>query len=92
MVNLFGPQIERVLTESVDVGMVDFGAENDLGGDHWVLFWQEELKLEQATVVRRVLWSCNLHEEVSAVGLRGGGVDADDYRRLPEKRDNVSEK
>ena len=72
--------------------MVDFGAEDDLGGDHWVLLGQEELKVEQAAVVRRVLWSGNLHVEVSAVGLRGGGVDADDYRRLPEKRDNVSEK
>ena len=60
---------EGQLTESVDVGVVDLGAEEALGGDHWVLFGQEQLKVEESTLVGGVSRACDSHKEVSAVGL-----------------------
>ena len=71
-----------LLTESVDVGVVDLCAEEALGGFHGVLFGQEELKGEEATLVGRVSGASNLHEEVTAVGLRGLSVDADDCQNI----------
>ena len=41
-----------VLTKSVDVGVVDLGAEEDFGGDHGVLLGEEKLKREQAAFIR----------------------------------------
>ena len=61
--------------------MVDFGAEDALGGDHWVLFWQEQLKLEETTLVGRVSGASNLHEEVPAVRLGRSSVDADNFKQ-----------
>ncbi len=56
--------------------MVDFGAEDALGGDHGVLLRQEQFKLEETTFVGRVGGASNLDEEMSAVGLGGSSVDA----------------
>ncbi len=56
--------------------MVDFGAEEALGGDHGVVFRQEELKVEETAFVGRVSRTSNLHEEVSAVSLGGLRVDS----------------
>ena len=65
------------LTESVDVGVVNLGAEEHFGGDHRVLIWQEKLQLEHSTLVGGVSRASNLHEEVSAVCLGWLSVDAD---------------
>lgn len=35
--------------ELVDVGVVDLGKEADLGGRHWVVIWEEEFEVEDAT-------------------------------------------
>ena len=67
-----------VLTESVNVRVVDLGAEEALRGNHGVFLGQEQLKLEHTALVGGVGRACNLHEEVSAVGLGGSSVDADD--------------
>ena len=56
--------------------MINLGAEEALGGDHGVVFGQEELQVEEATFVGRVRGAGNLDEEVSAVGLRRLSVDA----------------
>lgn len=69
----------RALTESVDVGVVDLGAEEDLGGDHGVIVGEEQLQVEHSAFVGRVSWTSNLDEEVSAVGLRWLSVDAHNY-------------
>ena len=66
------------LTKSVDVGVVDLGAEEAFGGNHGVVIRQEELEVEHATFVGRVGGAGNLHEEVTAVGLGRLCVDADD--------------
>lgn len=70
--------IEANAAESIDVGVVDLGAEEALGGNHGVVFRQEELKVEETTFVGGVCGTSNLHEEVSAVSLRGLCVDSHD--------------
>jgi hypothetical protein len=35
--------------ELVDVGVVDLGEETDLWGRHWVIIWEEEFEVEDAT-------------------------------------------
>ena len=35
--------------EAVDVGVIDFGEETDLGRGHGVVVWQKELELEDST-------------------------------------------
>ena len=67
-----------VLTKSVDVGVVDLGAEEDFGGDHGVLLGEEKLKREQAAFIRWVLGTRHLDEEVSVVGFWGFSVDSHD--------------
>ena len=69
------------LTESINVGVVDLGAEEALGGDHGVVIRQEKLKCEHAALVGRVGRASNLHKEVPAVSLRGLSVDADNYKK-----------
>lgn len=41
--------IETDTTELVNVGMIDFGQESDLGRGHWIVIWKEQLKLKNAT-------------------------------------------
>lgn len=64
------------LTESVDVGVVDLGAEEALGGDHGVFFRQEELQVEETTFVGGIGGTGDFDEEMSAVGLGRLSVDA----------------
>ena len=78
--------VSRLLTESIDVGVVDLGAEKALGGNHGVVFRQEELKVEETALVGGVCGTSNLHEEVSAVSLGGLRVDAHDYISLQLER------
>lgn len=35
--------------ELVNIGVVDLGEESDLGGRHWVVIWEEEFEVEDAT-------------------------------------------
>lgn len=71
---------EFLVTEFVDVGVVDLGAEEDLGGHHGVLLRQEELAVEHAALVGGVGRARNLHEEVAVVLLAGLHVNAHNYR------------
>ena len=57
------------LTESVNVGVVNLGAEEAFGGDHWIVVREEQLKVEHATFIWGVSGAGNLDEEVAAVGL-----------------------
>lgn len=41
--------IKADAAELVDVGVVDLGEETDLGGRHWVIIWEEEFEVEDAT-------------------------------------------
>ncbi len=66
--------------------MVDLGAEEALGGNHGVVFRQEELKVEETAFVGGVCGTSNLHEEVSAVGLGGLRVDSHNYMVLQMQR------
>ncbi len=59
--------------------MVDLGAEEALGGNHGVVFRQEELKVEETAFVGGVCGTSNLHEEVSAVSFGGLRVDSHNY-------------
>ena len=59
--------------------MVDLGSEKDLWWDHWVLLWQEELAVENAALVWRLSWACNLNEEVSWILLVWLGVNSDNW-------------
>lgn len=42
--------------ELVDVGVVDLGEETDLGGRHWVIIWEEEFEVKDATWDVSVWW------------------------------------
>ena len=59
----------KCLTKSVDVGVVDLGAEEAFWGYHWVVLRQEKLQLEETTFVGGVLGTSDLDEEVSTVSL-----------------------
>lgn len=67
------------LTESVDVRVVDLGAEQALGGDHGVVFGQEELQVEETTFVGGIGGTGDFDKEMSAVGLGRLSVDAHNY-------------
>lgn len=56
--------------------MEDFGSEENLGGDHGVLVWEEELSAEKAALVRGLSGTGNLHVEVAGVVLAGLSIDA----------------
>ena len=68
-----------LLTELVDIGMVDLSAEEHLGWDHGVVLGQEELCLKHASLVDGVCRSSNLDEEMSAVVLRWLSVNSHNW-------------
>ena len=49
--------------------MIDFGPEENFGGDEGVLFWEEKLEGEESSFVGGVSGAGNLNEEVPCVGL-----------------------
>ena len=57
------------LTESVNVGVINLGAEEAFGGDHRIVVREEQLKVEHATFIWGVSGAGNLDEEVTAVVL-----------------------
>ena len=59
--------------------MVYLGSEEDLWWDHWVLFWQEELAVENASFVWRLSWTGNLDEEVSWILLVWLSIDSNNW-------------
>ena len=61
--------IEANSAKLVDVRVVDLGFEEDLWWDHGVLVWQEELAVENTSLVWCLSWAGNLDEEVSWVLL-----------------------
>ena len=61
--------VETDSAELVDVGVVDLGSEEDLGRNHWVLFGQEQLAVEDAALVGSLAGPGDLNEEVSRVLL-----------------------
>lgn len=65
-------------TESVNVGVVDLGQKADLRGAHWVVFGQEQLELEHATLVRALCGAVNGDIEVADVVLVGHSGDSGD--------------
>ena len=66
--------------------MIDFGPEENFGGDEGVLFWEEKLEGEESSFVGGVSGAGNLNEEVPCVGLWGLRVDADDGLRCEPLR------
>lgn len=46
--------IQANSSETVDVGVVDLGQESDLRGSHGVVFGQEQLKTEDATLLQSI--------------------------------------
>ena len=69
----------KCLTKSVDVGVVDLGAEEAFWGYHGVVLRQEKLQLEETTFVGGVLGTSDLDEEVSTVSLWWLRVDSHNY-------------
>ena len=48
-----GEDVEADPAEAVDIGVIDFGEEADLGWRHRVVVWEKELQLERAAYNRR---------------------------------------
>jgi hypothetical protein len=71
--------VEANSAKLVDVGVVDLGSEKDLGWHHWVLFRQEELAVENSTLVWSLSWASNLDKEMSWVLLVWLSVNADNW-------------
>ena len=59
--------------------MIDLGSEEDLWWDHWILFWQEELAVENTALIWSLSWAGNLDEEVSWVLLVWLSVNSNDW-------------
>lgn len=59
--------------------MEDFGSEKDLGWDHGVLVREEELCVEEPTLVGGLAGASDLHVEVARVVIARLCVDADNY-------------
>jgi hypothetical protein len=59
--------IEADSSELVDIWVVDLGSEQNLWWNHWVLFWQEELAVEDTSFVWGLSWTGNLDVEMSVV-------------------------
>ena len=79
----WGPLVlENVQANSaklVDVWVVDLGSEENLWWHHWVLVWQEQLAVEDASLVWSFSWTSNLNEEVSWVLLIWLGVNTNNW-------------
>jgi len=71
--------IEANSAKLVDVGVVDLCSEEDLGWDHWVLLWQEEFAVENASLIWCLSWAGDLDEEVSWVLLVWLGVNSNNW-------------
>jgi hypothetical protein len=71
--------IEANSAELVDVWMIDPGSEEDLWWDHWILFWQEELAVENTALIWSLSWAGNLDEEVSWVLLVWLSINSNDW-------------
>ena len=56
--------------------MEDLCSEEHLGRDHWVFLGEEELCLEEPSVIRRVLRTSDLDMEVPEIRLVRARVDA----------------
>ena len=67
--------VEADAPHRVDVGVVDGREEACLGRAHGVVVRQEELELEDTTLVWRVLGPCKLHVEVPVVVLVHNDLD-----------------
>ena len=65
------------LTQLVNVRVVDFSSEKNLGRNHWVLVWQEKLSIEETALVRSLSRASNLHKEVAGVTLTGLSINSD---------------
>lgn len=61
--------------------MVNLGSEQDLWWHHWVFIRQEELAIEQASLVWSLCWAGNLDEEVSVVLLIWLGIDSNNCKK-----------
>jgi hypothetical protein len=70
--------IQANTSKTVDVGVVDFGQESDLGRSHGIVFGQEQFKTEDSTFVWRLaitrftnrdfkVWMLYLHMEIALV-------------------------
>ena len=59
--------IEADSSELVDIWVVNLGSEQNLWWNHWVLFWQEELAVEDTSLVWGLSWTSNLDVEMSVV-------------------------
>ena len=79
----WGPLVlENVQANSaklVDVWVVDLGSEENLWWHHWILVWQEQLAVEDASLVWSFSWASNLNEEVSWVLLIWLGVNTNNW-------------
>ena len=70
----------------VDVRVVDFGAEQTLGRNHWVLRREVNFYLVFSTLVDCLCWTIKLHEEMQYVVVLDLSGDA--WRRILEKLSN----
>jgi len=68
-----------LLTKFINVRVVDLRSEENLGGNHRVLFRQEELSTEEAAFVGGLPRASDLHKEVARVAFAGLSVDSDNY-------------
>ena len=59
--------------------MEDLCSEQYLGGDHWILIWEEELCLEETSMIRGVVWSGDLNVEMPEIGFVRASVDAHNW-------------
>lgn len=71
--------------------MENLGSEEDLGWDHGVLIWQEELSTEQAAFVGGLSGASDLDKEVAWVVLAGLSVDSDNYNSRNISASHVSQ-
>lgn len=68
--------VEADASESIDVGMIDFGDEAHLGRGHGVVLGEEQFQFEEAALEGGVFGAGDDDVEVPGVGLRGHGADA----------------
>ena len=72
-------------TKLVNVRMVDLSSEENLGWNHRVFLWEEELKVKHPAFERSITWTGNLDIEMSAVCLRRLCVNAHNYKKTGQK-------
>ena len=77
--------IKADATELVNVRMVDLSSEENLGWNHRVFLWEEELKVKHTAFERSITWTGDLDIEMSAVCLRRLCVNAHNYNKTSQK-------